>query len=50
LKEKAKDEVWKLVCDEIEEDTFLYNWGSRILAHIFKYIPQKTVANKLRWT
>ena len=50
LKEKAKAEVWKLVCDEIEEDTFLYNWGDETLEYIFDYIPQKIVANKLRWT
>lgn len=50
LKEKAKSEVRKLVSDEIENDTFLYERDRSILEHIFEYIPQKTVANKLRWT
>ena len=50
LKEKAKEEVWEMVCKEISNDTFLYQWQRSTLEHIFEYIPQKTVANKLRWT
>lgn len=50
LKEKAKAEVWKMVCDEIENDTILYGRSRSFLEHIFEYIPQKVFANKLRWT
>ena len=50
LREKAKMEVRQLVVDEIKWDTFLYERDRSTLEHIFEYIPQKTVANKLRWT
>ena len=50
LKEKAKAEVWKMVCDEIENDTILYEKQRSFVEHIFEYIPQKVFANKLRWT
>ena len=50
LREKATKEVWKLVCDEVAEDVFLYKWGRETLEHIFEYIPQIVVANYLRWT
>ena len=50
LKEKAKAEVRELVCNEIKWDTFLYSRWRETLMHIFEYIPQKIIANKLRWT
>ena len=50
LKEKAKAEVWKMVCDEIANDTFFYERPRSFVEHIFEYIPQKVLANKLRWT
>ena len=50
LKEKAKAEVWEMVCDEIKNDTILYGRSRSFVEHIFEYIPQKVFANKLRWT
>lgn len=50
LKEKAKDEVWEFVCDEIEKNTSIKSWNSTIIKYILKYIPQKTLADKLKWT
>lgn len=50
LKEKAKAEVWKMICDEIKNDTILYDKPRWFVEHIFEYIPQKVFANKLRWT
>ena len=50
LKEKAKDEVWKMVCDEIKADTVFYDKSKSFVKHVSEYIPQKVFANKLRWT
>ena len=52
LKEKARKEIWKRICSGIIPDTFAYQledmaWFYR---YIFEYIPQKVVANKMRWT
>ena len=50
LKEKAKEQVWKMVCDEISNDTILYDKWPWFVKHVCEYIPQKVFANKIRWT
>ena len=50
LKEKAKAEVWKMVCDEISNDTILYDKWPWFLKDVCEYVPQKVLANKIRWT
>ena len=47
LKEKARLEVWEMVCDEVKNDTSIYSLTPSVLEHVFEYFSKKEVLDKL---
>lgn len=50
LKEKARLEVWEMICDEVKNGTSIYSLKPSVLEHIFEYFSKKEVSDKLSQT